>query len=128
LREILNTLPYPDAAFAVLAEMEVQRWVSAAHAHPVNNPYVKAGLNVMLVQLRAICLTAVISHTACSAMLEQLEGVRPLGDWGDVIEVCHMFCCLRRAFGIQTGNGESVCLYRQAGQVSYDFDRPDTRP
>lgn len=85
--EITNTLPYPDAAFTVLAEIQAQRWVYEGHAHPVNDPYVKAGMNAVLVQLKTICLTTAISHTACSTMLEQLEGVRPMGDWADVIEV-----------------------------------------
>ena len=85
---VLNTLPDSDAAYTVTTEVVGQHWVYEGHAHPSSNPYTKSPLKAMLLQLRIICITTAISHIACSAMLEQLEGVRPLGEWGDVIKVC----------------------------------------
>jgi hypothetical protein len=87
LSNVISTLPESDAAFSILAELEGRRWMHEGHAHPHNDPYEAMGLNGVMAQLRAICLTTAISHTACNAMLEQLEGIRSWADWGDVIEV-----------------------------------------
>lgn len=87
LRAVLNTLPESDAAFTALAEIEGQRWICESHAHSRAEPYIKVGLQGLLTLLRKLCLTTAFSHTACSVMLEQLEGTLPLGDWGTVIQV-----------------------------------------
>lgn len=85
--DVISTLPDLDASFIVQAELEGHRWAYQGHAHPFSDPYAIPVLNGLLLQLRIICLTTAVSHITCNAMLEQLEGSRPLGDWGDVVQV-----------------------------------------
>jgi hypothetical protein len=90
---VLNTLPESDATITVLAEMAALRWVCEGFAHANSEADSMATLTVVFSELRALCLTTAITHIACSTMWEQLEGSRPLGDWGCVIDVSACSWC-----------------------------------
>lgn len=96
LHAVLNTLPESDAALAVLAEIDSHCSLFEGPAHPSVNPDARVPLDVCLLQLRVLCLATFCSQVACKTMLEQLEGNRPLGDWGTVINVrsshLHVWC------------------------------------
>jgi hypothetical protein len=67
----------------------VTLWYTAfqMHSHPFKNPFTFPDLDGVVKHIWAAAVSTGISHVACSTMLEQVEGSRPLHDWSPVLQV-----------------------------------------